>query len=400
MKKILFGIVCILSFLLIITDVSAADDPVCFYYTAESGSKWAKNTKIYFSYKKTNNKGKVVVKGKKCLHDKNRNASVNDGESIPTSISCSLDGSTLPGTFVYANDKLYCPSIVYAKYRVAPGGANTITIDYSLDAEITNKDVNGNYSYTDYIKLTIVPSETKNGAVVYQSLEYENENVNGTNYLAYTKTCDLNFDKDYEQLLNYKKQVDALKKPSADTITKILDTLILVKSKSYCERGSEIIALADEINEKAQTLLVGLSGELSEEEINEIDVRNKELERQTEARNASDMEFLKYKTAKLSCDQMLDTDLIAVIKLALKWIRIGAPIVLIILVAVDFSQAVISNDKDAVNKAVSKAIKRGIAAIVLFFIPLIVSVMIDWIGDAEGYYDKDLSDCSVVFESK
>lgn len=81
------------------------------------------------------------------------------------------------------------------------------------------------------------------------------------------------------------------------------------------------------------------------------------------------------------CEDLISEDLMYVINLVLKIIQIGGPILLIILVAVDFGQVVISNDKDAMPKAVSKAIKRGIAAIVIFFVPYFVSLILDWLNN-------------------
>lgn len=81
------------------------------------------------------------------------------------------------------------------------------------------------------------------------------------------------------------------------------------------------------------------------------------------------------------CEELISEDLMYVINLILRIIQIGGPILLIILVAVDFGQVVISNDKDAMPKAVSKAIKRGIAAIVIFFVPYFVSLILDWLNN-------------------
>lgn len=81
------------------------------------------------------------------------------------------------------------------------------------------------------------------------------------------------------------------------------------------------------------------------------------------------------------CEDLISEDLMYVINLVLEIIQIGGPILLIILVAVDFGQVVISNDKDAMPKAVSKAIKRGIAAIVIFFVPYFVSLILDWLNN-------------------
>ena len=96
----------------------------------------------------------------------------------------------------------------------------------------------------------------------------------------------------------------------------------------------------------------------------------------------------------IDCAHLIDEDLKAVIQLVLKWVRIGAPILLIILMSVDFGQAVISQDQDAMKKATSKAVKRAIAAVALFFVPLLVSVMINWVDSS--YFDKNASNCEEV----
>lgn len=98
----------------------------------------------------------------------------------------------------------------------------------------------------------------------------------------------------------------------------------------------------------------------------------------------------------IDCAHLIDEDLKAVIQLVLKWVRIGAPIVLIILMSVDFGQAVISQDQDAMKKATSKAVKRAIAAVALFFVPLLVSVMINWVDSS--YFDKNASNCEEVLK--
>ena len=91
---------------------------------------------------------------------------------------------------------------------------------------------------------------------------------------------------------------------------------------------------------------------------------------------------------------MIDEDLKEVLQLALKIIRIVAPILLIIFTTVDFSQAVISQDKDIMKKAVSKVIKRAIAAIAVFFIPLLVSLLLNMPGVSD-YTSTDPS-CGIV----
>lgn len=55
--------------------------------------------------------------------------------------------------------------------------------------------------------------------------------------------------------------------------------------------------------------------------------------------------------------------------------KIVIPLLLIILGMVDLGKAVVSSDEKAMNKAVSSLIKRFIAAVIVFFVPTIVSAL-------------------------
>ncbi len=56
-------------------------------------------------------------------------------------------------------------------------------------------------------------------------------------------------------------------------------------------------------------------------------------------------------------------------------LKIVIPLLLIVLGMVDLGKAVVSSDEKAINKSVSTLIKRFIAAVVVFFIPTIVSAL-------------------------
>lgn len=64
----------------------------------------------------------------------------------------------------------------------------------------------------------------------------------------------------------------------------------------------------------------------------------------------------------------------------MNWIRVLVPILLIVLGSIDLGQAVISEDKDNLKKATSRLIKRALAAVAIFFVPLIVKVLLDISG--------------------
>ncbi len=56
-------------------------------------------------------------------------------------------------------------------------------------------------------------------------------------------------------------------------------------------------------------------------------------------------------------------------------LKIVIPLILIVLGMVDLGKAVVSSDEKAINKSVSTLIKRFVAAVVVFFIPTIVSAL-------------------------
>lgn len=85
-----------------------------------------------------------------------------------------------------------------------------------------------------------------------------------------------------------------------------------------------------------------------------------------------------------SCDGLLTPGAYEMLQNALDIIRIAAPALLIVLGSVDLGTAVISDDKDGLKKATSKLIKRFLAAIAIFFVPLIVNVLIDLVESSTG----------------
>lgn len=80
-----------------------------------------------------------------------------------------------------------------------------------------------------------------------------------------------------------------------------------------------------------------------------------------------------------SCEGLLGPDLLDDISTILTWIRIAAPILLIILGSVDFASAVLSDDQQAFKKAGSKFVKRCIVAVAIFFVPSIIMYLLSFI---------------------
>lgn len=65
---------------------------------------------------------------------------------------------------------------------------------------------------------------------------------------------------------------------------------------------------------------------------------------------------------------------------ALNIMRYIAIVALLVLVTIDFVKAVASNDKDALKKAGSTAIKRFIYCVLLFFVPIVIKIIMTMFG--------------------
>lgn len=61
------------------------------------------------------------------------------------------------------------------------------------------------------------------------------------------------------------------------------------------------------------------------------------------------------------------------------YILIAVPALVLILCTVDIAKAVIAQDDKQVKDAQSKAIKRVIIGVVIFFIPIILNLLLGWV---------------------
>lgn len=57
-----------------------------------------------------------------------------------------------------------------------------------------------------------------------------------------------------------------------------------------------------------------------------------------------------------------------------------AIVALLVLVISDFLKALTENDKDAMKKAGSKALKRFVYCVLIFFVPIIIEIIMTWFG--------------------
>ena len=83
-----------------------------------------------------------------------------------------------------------------------------------------------------------------------------------------------------------------------------------------------------------------------------------------------------------TCGQQGLKNTVIIIKLALKWVCIIIPIILIVMCVVDLSKIVTAGDKtdDVKKKAISTISTRVIFAIVIFLIPTLVNALFGILG--------------------
>ena len=68
-------------------------------------------------------------------------------------------------------------------------------------------------------------------------------------------------------------------------------------------------------------------------------------------------------------------------------IQIGIPIILIVMGSIDLGKAVLSSDDKEIKGATSKLIKRAIAAVAVFFVTTIVSLLMNMFSNSGSDVD-------------
>lgn len=63
-----------------------------------------------------------------------------------------------------------------------------------------------------------------------------------------------------------------------------------------------------------------------------------------------------------------------------RWIMILTPILLIVMITIDFVKALSNNDSDAIKKSSTNAVKRVIAGVILLALPMLLDIIFGWFG--------------------
>ena len=106
------------------------------------------------------------------------------------------------------------------------------------------------------------------------------------------------------------------------------------------------------------------------------------------------------KDVSASCDGIFTEEALELIRDVLNWVRILAPILLILLVALDFGSAVVSGENDALSKAAKKSIPRAVGAALLFFVPTIIRAVLNLGGIRDAITIPDDPLCKTMIASE
>ena len=82
--------------------------------------------------------------------------------------------------------------------------------------------------------------------------------------------------------------------------------------------------------------------------------------------------------------EVLGKDLSRILKDIYSWILIMVPVVVLALCTVDMAKAVMAQDENGMVTARQRAIKRIIAGVIVFFVPIVVDMLLDVIGISAG----------------
>lgn len=81
---------------------------------------------------------------------------------------------------------------------------------------------------------------------------------------------------------------------------------------------------------------------------------------------------------------LLGADLTNILNEVFTWIQYAIPALTVVLCTVDIAQAVISQNEENIKKAQSKAIKRIMIGVAIFFVPTLLKILLNYGGNIVG----------------
>ena len=142
------------------------------------------------------------------------------------------------------------------------------------------------------------------------------------------------------------------------------------KSKEYCP--TPIYHYGEKTMEKFSDTKKGACGTIANTKCKEATLKNKNvIVENNDTTTEKPIEEIK------SCEELFSSTTRNLINSIMKWIRILIPLLLIVLGILDFSKAVFSSSEDNMKKVREKFIKRIVAAVLVFLVPIFVNLILD-----------------------
>lgn len=76
-------------------------------------------------------------------------------------------------------------------------------------------------------------------------------------------------------------------------------------------------------------------------------------------------------------------DIVGIVKILLKVLQIGIPIVLLVFGTIDLGKAVMAGDEKEIKAATSLLLKRAVAAVAVYLLFIVISMVTGWVGGKE-----------------
>lgn len=147
---------------------------------------------------------------------------------------------------------------------------------------------------------------------------------------------------------------------------------------------------------------VNSSSLMSDEEKKEVLGENQEIidNARDELKKLSKLEFTSITGTNPGCEDIFGSaddanSIRSLINTIMTYVKIIVPILLIVFGCLDFGKAVIASDQEALKKAQSAFVKRVIAAVLIFFLPMLINLVMDIINKALGV---DLEYCLFIIK--
>lgn len=147
-------------------------------------------------------------------------------------------------------------------------------------------------------------------------------------------------------------------------------------------------------------------GNITEQQLNELENNNQQIETNINNIIEESVNKINVKIDDVisglvgekideTCQGIIDSGLIEIINQVLNWLRYIVPIGLVIFAGVDFGQVLISDDKDSMKKATSKFVKRCVIGVIIFFVPTLLTFLINIFNSVSSVPLTDLPNCGI-----